>query len=29
VLWVDDSGTLRTKKGPPQSDRDGQPVGRG
>jgi hypothetical protein len=27
VLWVDETGTLRTKKGPPQSDRDGQPVG--
>lgn len=27
VLWVDDSGTLRTKKGPPRSDRDGQAVG--
>jgi hypothetical protein len=27
VLWVDESGALRTKKGPPQSDRDGQPVG--
>jgi len=27
VLWVDETGALRTKKGPPQSDRDGQPVG--
>jgi hypothetical protein len=27
VLWVDESGALRTKKGPPQSDRDGQTVG--
>ncbi len=27
VLWIDESGTLRTKKGPPRSDRDGQAVG--
>ncbi|MGE0152919.1 MAG: glycosyl hydrolase family 28-related protein [Reyranellaceae bacterium] len=27
VLWVDETGALRTKKGPPQSDRDGQAVG--